>query len=242
MSVRRASANSNAVPTHSTFGGGVGIDSSPVAIAIAQAKVVEASVKSVVDCAIQILNDGKAPQNVPQGQFWTCAYSKTVLPQICQLREEFLRDCISSRRKVLQAIVLGALHGPLRKTRPSYFSNHCPRTFAPKPAYAVKYWKRHRMKPPNVDLLAIIRKRAERFLSVTLLRAEGMVLQRDSRKMGRCQLGRTVLMGHHFTPLLWDANLYSRPVASVLVCRRTRHCRLFIEAEGLPAFLSRRFQ
>jgi hypothetical protein len=188
MSVRRASANSNAVPTHSTFGAGVGIDSSPVAIAIAQAKVVEASVKSVVDCAIQILNDGKAPQNVPQGQFWTCAYSKTVLPQICQLREEFLRDCISSRRKVLQAIVLGALHGPLRKTRPSYFSNHCPRTFAPKPAYAVKYWKRHRMKPPNVDLLAIIRKRAERFLSVTLLRAEGMVLQRDSRKWADASL------------------------------------------------------
>ncbi len=160
----------------------VGIDSSPVAVAIAKAKVVEASVKSVVDCATQILGDARDPEDIPKGHFWKWAYNSTTLYQICQFREELLRDCRSSRRKVLRAILLGALHGPRCKTQPSYFSNQCPRTFAPKPAYAVRYWKRRRLKPHKVDVLGIIRKRAERFLSVTLPVPEGVVFQRDSRK------------------------------------------------------------
>jgi hypothetical protein len=160
----------------------VGIDSSPVAAAIAKAKVVEASVKSVVDCATQILSDARDPEDIPKGQFWKWAYNGTTLYQICQFREELLRDCGSSRRKILRAIVLGALHGPRCKTQPSYFSNQCPRTFAPKPAYAVRYWKQRKLKPPKVDILAIIRKRAERFLSVALPMPDGMVFQRDSRK------------------------------------------------------------
>lgn len=160
----------------------VGIDSSPVAVAIARAKVVRSSVKSVVDCATEILRDGKEPENIPQGEFWKRAYNSAVLYQICQFREEFLRDCRSSRRKTLRAIVMGALHGPLCKTQPSYFSNQCPRTFAPKPAYAVRYWKRHQMKPPSLDVLAIIHRRAERFLSIVLPETEGVVLERDSRQ------------------------------------------------------------
>jgi hypothetical protein len=160
----------------------VGIDSSPVAAAIAKAKVVEASVKSVVDCATQILSDARDPEDIPKGQFWKLAYNGTTLYQICQFREELLRDCGSSRRKILRAILLGALHGPRCKTQPSYFSNQCPRTFAPKPAYAVRYWKQRKLKPPKVDVLAIIRKRAERFLSVALPMPESVVFQRDSRK------------------------------------------------------------
>jgi len=160
----------------------VGIDSSPVATAIAKAKVVEASVKSVVDCATQILSDAGEPEDIPKGQFWKWGYDTTTLYQICQFREELFRDCGSSRRKILRAIVLGALHGPRCKTQPSYFSNQCPRTFAPKPAYAVRYWKQRKLKPPKVDVLAIIRKRVERFLAVALPMPEGMVFQRDSRK------------------------------------------------------------
>jgi hypothetical protein len=168
-------ARLNAMPS-------VGIDSSPVAVAIAKAKIVRASAKSVVDCATQILRDGREPENIPHGQFWKRAYDPSVLYQICQLREEFLRDCRSSRRKILRAIVMGALHGPRCKTQPSYFSNQCPRTFAPKPAYAVRYWKRHKMNPPSVNVLEIIRRRAERFLSVPLPETEGIVLEQDSRQ------------------------------------------------------------
>jgi DNA methylase len=162
----------------------VGVDSSPVAVAIARAKLVQSSVKSVVDCATQILREGKDPERIPNGQFWKRAYNATVLHQICQLREEFLRDCNSSRRKLLRAIILGGLHGPLTKTQPSYFSNQCPRTFAPKPAYALRYWKRHKMSPPAVDVLAVIQRRAERFLSIPLPETDGVVLERDSRKWG----------------------------------------------------------
>jgi hypothetical protein len=160
----------------------VGLDSSPVAVAIAKAKLVTASVKSVMDCATEILNESPDPEDVPQEPFWKWAFSESALFEICQFREELLRDCKSPKRKILRAIVMGALHGPRCKGLPSYFSNQCPRTFAPKPAYALKYWKRRRMKPPDVDVLSIIRRRAERFLSVALPTAGGMVLRKDSRK------------------------------------------------------------
>jgi hypothetical protein len=46
----------------------------------------------------------------------------------------------------------------------SYFSNQCPRTFAPKPRYALGFWKARDLKPPKIDVLDIVRIRAKRFL------------------------------------------------------------------------------
>jgi hypothetical protein len=83
---------------------------------------------------------------------------------------------------MLRAILLGALHGPTCKGLPSYFSNQCLRTFAPKPAYALKFWKRHKLKPSSVNVLGVILRRAERFLATKLESIEGRVLLRDSRK------------------------------------------------------------
>jgi hypothetical protein len=103
--------------------------------------------------------------------------------QIRQRYRDYRTTIAGSTEGVKTAIiVLGALHGPRCKTQPSYFSNQCPRTFAPKPAYGVRYWKYRKLKPPKVEMLAIIRKRAERFLSVALPTPEGLVSQRDSRK------------------------------------------------------------
>jgi hypothetical protein len=44
--------------------------------------------------------------------------------QVCKLREAFLEDCSSPPRVMLRAILLGALHGPLNKGKPTYLSNH----------------------------------------------------------------------------------------------------------------------
>ncbi len=159
----------------------MGVDSSPVATALAQAKLVYATPGRVVASARAILEEAKPPASVPTNAFWTLAYAPRTLLQLCQLREALLDDCKSTTRVMLRAIILGALHGPRPKGKPSYFSNQAPRTFAPKPNYAVKFWTARGMRPDEVDVLEIIRSRAERYLATPPPDVEGMVHLADSR-------------------------------------------------------------
>lgn len=143
----------------------IGIDSSPVAVAISEAKLVNTSPKSVVKAAARILDSCLEHTEIPEGEFWSCAFHPNVLHTLCRLREGLLVECRSQARKALRAIILGALHGPRPKTKASYFSNQMPRTYAPKPRYAVKFWKNHSLKPEQIDVLQIIEERAVRYYS-----------------------------------------------------------------------------
>jgi len=134
----------------------VGVDSSPVAVALAQAKLVYAEPNRIVASARVILNAEKKSAAVPKGAFWKLAYHEKTLIQLCRLRDSLLTDCSSPTRILLRAIILGALHGPRTKGTPSYFSNQSPRTFAPKPNYAVKFWTERGMRPDAVDVLSVI--------------------------------------------------------------------------------------
>jgi hypothetical protein len=159
----------------------IGVDSSPVAVAIAAAKLAQTAFESVVNCAESILNEAPDPSHIPTGEFWQWAFSTTTLAQICRLREELLRDCQSPERVMLRAIVLGGLHGSRMKRRPSYLSNQCLRTFAPKPSYATRFWKKRRLAPPIVDVLGVIFRRTERYLSKPIPTVPGWISQSDSR-------------------------------------------------------------
>jgi len=143
----------------------VGIDSSPVAVALTKAKLADARMSDVVRVTTQILR--KMPKNVtvPSGDFWSLAYDPKVLRSLCWLRRELIRDCSSDARALLRAILLGALHGPRTKHVFSHLSNQCPRTYAPKPDYAVRFWRKHDMEPPAVDVLELVRVRARRYLT-----------------------------------------------------------------------------
>ncbi|MFO0564672.1 MAG: DNA methyltransferase [Polyangiaceae bacterium] len=160
----------------------VGVDSSPVAAALAKAKLVSAEPGRVVASARSILKTAKEPVSVPAGQFWKLAYHERTLVQLCQLRDALLWECSSSTRILLRAIILGALHGPRPKGTPSYFSNQSPRTFAPKPAYAVRFWRTMRMRPTDVDVVGIIRAKADRYLTEQAPNVEGVVQLADSRE------------------------------------------------------------
>ncbi|WP_163784825.1 DNA methyltransferase [Myxococcus vastator] len=160
----------------------VGIDSSPVAAALAQAKLASADPGRIIASARFLLRTTKVPTDVPQGDFWKLAYHEKTLVQLCQLRHALLTDCSSPTRILLRAIILGALHGPRPKGTPSYFSNQSPRTFAPKPNYAVKFWTEREMYPDDVDVVAIIKARAERYLAEPPPSVEGMVQLADSRE------------------------------------------------------------
>lgn len=140
----------------------LGVDSSPVAAAITSSKLVRATAGDIIDEARRILSEREA-DHTPTGDFWQWAFHSNVLNSLCRLREALLEDCATNARVALRGIVLGALHGPKQKTFPSYFSNQCPRTYAPKPAYATRFWRERALAPEPVDVLAIIERRAKRY-------------------------------------------------------------------------------
>jgi hypothetical protein len=163
----------------------VGVDSSPVATAIASAKLVHATPRSVMRAYDEIVESTRSARS-PHGEFWSWAYAPKTLRVVARLRAALLADCRSDSRVALRAILLGALHGPTWKT-PSYLSNQAPRTFAPKPNYSVSFWKKRDMRPSERDVRAVIETRANRYLGCEESDAQGRVLLGDSRNIA---LGR----------------------------------------------------
>ena len=159
----------------------VGIDSHPVAVAISEAKLANTSPNWIMQTAKRILNDITEANDVPMGDFWDWAFNREVLGILCRLREGLLKNCDSSARKALCGIILGALHGPICKTKKSYFSNQAPRTYAPKPDYAVRFWKSRGLRPPKIDVLEIIAERAERYFGIKQNHSNAIVKDSDSR-------------------------------------------------------------
>lgn len=159
----------------------LGIDSSPVAAAITSAKLAATTPASVIRVAASILE--RVPSaTVPEGPFWDLAYHRNTLQTLCRIRVGLIENCSSDARRMLRGILLGALHGPLQKTVHGYLSNQCTRTYAPKPAYAIRYWHLHRLRPPDVDVVELIRRKACRLLAERLPACLGDARLGDSRE------------------------------------------------------------
>jgi len=140
-----------------------GLDTSPIAAAIAQAKLASADMDSVIALAEKFV--AKSPKLVPANPFFSAAFSPKTLSQICSLREGLLKQkVVTDESAILRAAALGCLHGPLpmRSGTPSYFSNQMPRTFSSKPDYSVRYWKKRNMSPPDVSVIEVLTKKLER--------------------------------------------------------------------------------
>ena len=161
---------------------GHGIDSSSVAVAISQAKLANTTAGRIVASARRALTEHSAANDIPTEEFWQRAFDPGVLEVLCRLRQSLIANCESDTRKALRAIILGALHGPTGKTSQSYFSNQCPRTYAPKPGYAVRYWKENALTAPKVDVMDIIKRRAERYYTAGERIATGSVVNGDSQQ------------------------------------------------------------
>jgi hypothetical protein len=158
----------------------VGIDSSPVAAAIARAKqAITDSGKAQHLIRAALSND--VSQDVPEGDFWQLAFDRSVLEDLCRLRTFLANAPNTPTKSFVIGVILGALHGPRGKTASTYFSNQSPRTFAPKPRYAVKYWTRLNLRPPKADVEDILLTRLRRALVRIPARTDGEVRQDDSR-------------------------------------------------------------
>jgi len=140
-----------------------GFDTSPIAVAIAKAKLARSQAGRILALARRLLE--REPQDIPETFFFQKAYSKTTLKQLCSLREGLLslRE-ETNESALLRAAALGCLHGPLADdhSRSGYFSNQMPRTFASKPDYSVRYWQENGFSAPSLSVLKVLKRKLER--------------------------------------------------------------------------------
>lgn len=139
-----------------------GLDVSPVAVAIAKAKLAYTNIESVMSLLDAILAK-YSPNDVPKGDFWSLCFHPETLEQICTVRAALNIMGETDVTVTLRALMLGCLHGPRTKskTNASYFSNQMPRTFSAKPDYALSYWRRNRVSPWKLDICKIVKKKAK---------------------------------------------------------------------------------
>lgn len=165
----------------------VGADVSPVAAAIAGGMLAGAGPEEVATLARRLFQEGRA--DPPEGEFWELAYHRRTLEGICRLRAGLLQGADGDAARLLRLILLGRLHGPMRKGTPAYLSNQMPRTYAPKPDYAVRFWKARGLRPPEVDPLELLARKAREILRNLPPPVPGGVLCGDARTVDFQALG-----------------------------------------------------
>lgn len=159
----------------------VGIDINPVAAAIASAKLASGSSTAVIRRASKLIEVNRGHAVIPEGEFWDLGYERRTLGDIVALRTGLLGSRNDGVTTLIRAVALGVLHGPVLKGKPSYWSNQMPRTYATKPAGAVRYWKRQGLAPAHVDVLDVLSRRAQYLLADAPSAMGGRVLLGDAR-------------------------------------------------------------
>lgn len=141
-----------------------GVDSSPVAVAIAQAKLCQVGVEEAIGLAEHFISTTSTVE-IPQSLFFAQGFHLQVLQKVCAIRQGLLAIQHETNASVLlRAAMLGCLHGPVSKTpgNQAYFSNQMPRTFASKPEYSLKYWKERQLQAPNMNVIQVLRRKLTR--------------------------------------------------------------------------------
>jgi hypothetical protein len=166
--------------------GSVGIDSNPIAAAIAAAKLTNPAPAAIIGRARAILGGSRDSVGVPQGLFWRMCFHPETLRDICVFRDQFLQSCSTDVEVALRALILGILHGPRHKTVSTYLSNQMPRTYATKPDAAIKFWKSRQFgQPPAVNVLDAISRRAHHTFASIPPAQRGEVHLGDARRLHR---------------------------------------------------------
>ncbi len=159
----------------------IGSDINPVAACIAGAKADVPQLKEVL-ARIDLLRDEFSctpPLTSPDVNFFGFCYSDTTLQQILFLQQSLLWQTDTVDR-FIAAMTLGVLHGESHKTD-LCLSNRMPRTISTKPAYSVRWWKAHQLRPPERNAFEILKKTALfRYLG-RVPKRRGQVVLGDSR-------------------------------------------------------------
>jgi hypothetical protein len=158
----------------------VGVDLSPVAAAIAEAKLASTTVGRVMALVDEMFAVHREV-DVPCGRFWTLAFDAQTLREVCALRAGLQQARGGHTVALLRAVFLGALHGPRNKGIPSYLSNQMPRSYATKPDPAVRFWEKRELLPVRIDTRELVRRRTARVLEDPVPAVSGRVILGDAR-------------------------------------------------------------
>jgi hypothetical protein len=162
----------------------VGIDVSPVAAAIARAKLCTVDVEATLALARTLIERNPTPL-LPADEFFHAAFDANVLHELCAIRTGLLQAPASDAAVLLRAAMLGCLHGPTNKRGPlSYLSAQMPRTVAFKPDPLMADWVKKGTKPPKVDVLELLARklaRVEKVVPAVTGSSSANVVQGDAR-------------------------------------------------------------
>ncbi|HQN00422.1 MAG TPA: DNA modification methylase, partial [Candidatus Hydrogenedentes bacterium] len=157
-----------------------GIETNPVAVAIARAKAAPATPEAVMVRAAELLATADTRERLPEGPFWQHCFSPEVLHAVCRFRTHFSKRITTGTDRVLCALLLGVLHGP-NDSIPG-LSNKMPASYAPSQEALLAYWTTNRLSPPEINVLEVLEKRANYLLSTPLNKVNSRVIHGDSRK------------------------------------------------------------
>lgn len=176
--------------------GAIAADINPVAYCVSRAKTSGITRQAVIRRMKQLEREFDPMDRIEREyalpEFFRHAYSVRTLRQILYLRRR-LRFRSSSTDCMLAALVLGSLHGESEKS-PVYLSSQMPHTISTKPAYSIRFWRRHGLKPPERDAFALLRRMIDYRYASPPVRGIAEIFETDMRELPR-------LLANYNTPI-----------------------------------------
>jgi len=162
---------------------GLGCDTNPVAVCLSKAKADPPQLDEIYDrlALFEEKCEGFASkQPEVSDEFFTLCFHEATLQQLLFLKKKL--DWRNNRAdRFIAALALGCLHGESHRTE-LCFSNRMPRTISTKPAYSVRWWRRHGCRPPERDVFSILKKCAEYRYQSPVPPLRGRVVEGDARR------------------------------------------------------------
>ena len=162
-----------------------GCDVHPVAVCVSGAKSDPPQKTEVYERLAQLEKESRTESTVEvmseMKEFFSLCFESSTLSQVKFLRKmlQWKTDRID---RFIATLALGALHGESHRS-PNYFSNRMPRTISTKPAYSVRWWKKHGYEPPKRDVFEILRKVNEYRFRTPPPELRGEVAMSDARRV-----------------------------------------------------------
>jgi hypothetical protein len=162
---------------------GHGSDANPLAYVLTGAKVDPPTVTDIAD-RLGILQKTMPRKRWEAPDDIEMLYGRKVLGQLCWLRTQL--DVKERTDRFIMATILGMLHANYKPGSPARgFSISMPNTFSMSPAYVRQYIADHQLKPPNVDVFDMVRRKVERMAIPGANAARGAAWTADARNPTR---------------------------------------------------------
>lgn len=172
---------------------GLGSDANPLAYVLTAAKVDPPTLEEVttrlktIAATLPTSVRATLPDNIRM------LYSPKVQRQLWWLKNELrVNDRID---RFILSVILGLMHANYKSGSPARgFSISMPNTFSMSPAYVRGYIAEHDLKPPNVDVIEMVRAKAERMCIPGSAACRGRAWKADARITGSLTEGQAKLV------------------------------------------------